>query len=90
LSCTSPGSLPPPDSGAEPWTLRARTRKPGGQYLHRSAARAAARLKMKVEERTGDAPGTAEQVKARTETYGVDGSGGRQGYRGTKGASMLS
>jgi hypothetical protein len=37
----------------------------GGQYLHRAAARAAARLKMKVEERTGDAPGTPEQVKAR-------------------------
>jgi hypothetical protein len=37
----------------------------GGHYLHRAAARAAARLKMKVEERTGDAPGTAEQVKAR-------------------------
>jgi hypothetical protein len=37
----------------------------GGKYLHRAAARAAARLKMKVEERTGDVPGTAEQVKAR-------------------------
>lgn len=37
----------------------------GGQYLHRAAARAAARLTLKVEERTGDAPGTAEQVKAR-------------------------
>jgi hypothetical protein len=37
----------------------------GGQYLQRAAARAAARLKMKVEERTGDAPGSAEQVKAR-------------------------
>lgn len=35
------------------------------QYLDRAAARAAARLKMKVGERTGDAPGTAEQVKAR-------------------------
>jgi hypothetical protein len=35
------------------------------QYLDRAAARAAARLKMKVEERTGDAPSTAEQVKAR-------------------------
>ena len=37
----------------------------GGEYLHRAAARAAARLKVKVEERTGDAPGTAEQVRAR-------------------------
>jgi hypothetical protein len=37
----------------------------GGQYLRRAAARAAARLRMKVEERTGDDPGTAEQVKAR-------------------------
>jgi hypothetical protein len=37
----------------------------GAQYLHRAAARAAARLKLKVEERAGDAPGTAEQVKAR-------------------------
>jgi hypothetical protein len=37
----------------------------GVQYLDRAAARAAARLKMKVEERTGDAPGTAEQVRAR-------------------------
>jgi hypothetical protein len=37
----------------------------GGQRLHRAAARAAARLKMKVEERTGDAPGTAEQAKDR-------------------------
>jgi hypothetical protein len=37
----------------------------GRQYLHRAAAHAAARLKMKVEERAGDAPGTVEQVKAR-------------------------
>ena len=37
----------------------------GGQHLHRVASRAAARLKVKVEERTGDARGTAEQVKAR-------------------------
>jgi hypothetical protein len=37
----------------------------GGQHLHTAAARAAARLKMKVEERTGDARGPAEQVKAR-------------------------
>ena len=36
-----------------------------GRYLDRAAARAAARLRMKVEERTGDGPGTAEQVKAR-------------------------
>ena len=37
----------------------------GGQHLHTAAARAAARLKVKVEERTGDARGTAVQVKAR-------------------------
>jgi hypothetical protein len=36
-----------------------------GRDLDRAAARAAARLKTKVEERTGDAPGTAEQVTAR-------------------------
>jgi hypothetical protein len=36
-----------------------------GRYLDRAAARAAARLRMKVEERTGDGPGTAEQVEAR-------------------------
>src|ERR1700722_20630453 len=36
-----------------------------GRYLDRAAARAAARLRMKVEERTGDGPGPAEQVKAR-------------------------
>ena len=35
------------------------------QDLDRSAARAAARLKTKVEERTGDAPGTAQQVTTR-------------------------
>jgi hypothetical protein len=35
------------------------------RYLDGAAARAAARLTMKVEERTGDVPGTAEQVKAR-------------------------
>lgn len=35
------------------------------RYLDQAAARAAARLRMKVEERTGDGPGTAEQVKAR-------------------------
>jgi hypothetical protein len=33
--------------------------------LDRAAARVAARLKTKVEERNGDAPGTAEQVTAR-------------------------
>jgi hypothetical protein len=33
--------------------------------LDQAAARAAARLKTEVEERTGDAPGTAEQVTAR-------------------------
>jgi hypothetical protein len=36
-----------------------------GRYLDQAAARAAARLRMTVEERTGDVPGTAEQVKAR-------------------------
>jgi hypothetical protein len=35
------------------------------QDLDRAAARVAARLKTKVEERTGDAPGTPEQVTAR-------------------------
>ena len=35
------------------------------RYLDRAAARAAARLKMKAEERAGDGPGTAEQVRAR-------------------------
>jgi hypothetical protein len=33
--------------------------------LDAAAARAAARLKTKVEERTGDTPGPADQVKAR-------------------------
>jgi hypothetical protein len=35
------------------------------RYLDRAGARAAARLRMTVEERTGDGPGTAEHVKAR-------------------------
>jgi pyruvate/2-oxoglutarate dehydrogenase complex dihydrolipoamide acyltransferase (E2) component len=35
------------------------------QDLDRAAARTAARLKTKVEERTGDAPGTPQQVTAR-------------------------
>jgi len=35
------------------------------QDLDRAAARAAARLRTKVEERSGDVPGTAEQVTAR-------------------------
>jgi hypothetical protein len=37
----------------------------GAQYLERAGARAAARLTMKVEERSGHAPGTEEQVKSR-------------------------
>jgi hypothetical protein len=37
----------------------------GAQYLDQAAARLAKRLTMRAEERTGEAPGTPDQVKAR-------------------------
>jgi hypothetical protein len=40
----------------------------GAQYLDQAAARLAKRLKMKAEERTGEAPGTPDQVKTRLMT----------------------